>query len=139
MSQTTFLQWLMDRQRVSEIDWWIERGSGKTKSGEFQWLMGRDSEGRGRHLNKSNSCGLLPFPATSHVASLQHPLALCIFSALTHPHPLCLLCSCRVVGITLSVEQKAWAEDKVKAQGLQDLITFQLIDYRWALDGSQRF
>jgi cyclopropane fatty-acyl-phospholipid synthase-like methyltransferase len=43
-----------------------------------------------------------------------------------------------VVGITLSVEQKAWAEDKVKAQGLQDLITFQLIDYRWALDGSQR-
>jgi cyclopropane-fatty-acyl-phospholipid synthase len=35
-----------------------------------------------------------------------------------------------VVGITLSVEQKAWAEDKVKAQGLQHLITFQLIDYR---------
>ena len=37
---------------------------------------------------------------------------------------------CRVVGITLSVEQKALAEKKVKAKGLEHLISFELIDYR---------
>ena len=37
---------------------------------------------------------------------------------------------CHVVGITLSVEQKTLAEKKVKAKGLQHLISFELIDYR---------
>ena len=37
---------------------------------------------------------------------------------------------CHVTGITLSVEQKALAEERVKQQGLQDLITFEVIDYR---------
>eukprot|EP00752_Nemacystus_decipiens_P004454 g4067.t1 len=37
---------------------------------------------------------------------------------------------CRVHGITLSKEQKALAEEKVLARGLQDLITFELVDYR---------
>lgn len=37
---------------------------------------------------------------------------------------------CRVHGITLSTEQKALAEAKVLAKGLQHLITFELVDYR---------
>jgi cyclopropane-fatty-acyl-phospholipid synthase len=37
---------------------------------------------------------------------------------------------CTVVGITLSVEQRALAMERVKAQGLEDLITFEVIDYR---------
>ncbi|CAN0020776.1 unnamed protein product [Ectocarpus sp. 4 AP-2014] len=37
---------------------------------------------------------------------------------------------CRVHGITLSKEQMALAEEKVLARGLQDLITFELVDYR---------
>jgi cyclopropane-fatty-acyl-phospholipid synthase len=37
---------------------------------------------------------------------------------------------CTVVGITLSVEQRALALERVKAQGLEDLITFEVIDYR---------
>jgi len=41
-----------------------------------------------------------------------------------------LLFRCRVVGITLSKEQKALAEEKVKAKGLEHLIEFELIDYR---------
>lgn len=37
---------------------------------------------------------------------------------------------CRVHGITLSVEQKALAEERVRARGLSHLITFELCDYR---------
>ena len=37
---------------------------------------------------------------------------------------------CRVTGITLSVEQKALAEQRVKAEGLESLVTFEVIDYR---------
>jgi cyclopropane-fatty-acyl-phospholipid synthase len=37
---------------------------------------------------------------------------------------------CKVVGITLSVEQKALAENRVKAQGLEELISFEVCDYR---------
>jgi len=37
---------------------------------------------------------------------------------------------CRVHGITLSVEQKALAEERVRARGLGHLITFELCDYR---------
>jgi cyclopropane-fatty-acyl-phospholipid synthase len=37
---------------------------------------------------------------------------------------------CRVTGITLSVEQKALAEDRIQAAGLQNLITFEVVDYR---------
>ena len=37
---------------------------------------------------------------------------------------------CQVTGITLSVEQKALAEERVAKMGLQDLITFEVIDYR---------
>jgi cyclopropane-fatty-acyl-phospholipid synthase len=37
---------------------------------------------------------------------------------------------CQVHGITLSVEQKALAEERVKLAGLGDLITFEVIDYR---------
>ncbi|OEU17902.1 CMAS-domain-containing protein [Fragilariopsis cylindrus CCMP1102] len=37
---------------------------------------------------------------------------------------------CTVVGITLSVEQRALAMERVKAQGLEHLITFEVIDYR---------
>jgi precorrin-6B methylase 2 len=37
---------------------------------------------------------------------------------------------CQVHGITLSVEQKALAEERVKIAGLGDLITFEVIDYR---------
>jgi cyclopropane-fatty-acyl-phospholipid synthase len=37
---------------------------------------------------------------------------------------------CKVHGITLSVEQKALAEERVKQQGVGDLITFEVVDYR---------
>lgn len=37
---------------------------------------------------------------------------------------------CKVTGITLSVEQKALAEKRVKEWGVGDLITFEVIDYR---------
>lgn len=37
---------------------------------------------------------------------------------------------CRVTGITLSVEQKALAEQRVREKGLQHLIEFELVDYR---------
>lgn len=37
---------------------------------------------------------------------------------------------CRVTGITLSVEQKALAEKRVKEEGLGSLITFEVVDYR---------
>jgi len=37
---------------------------------------------------------------------------------------------CRVTGITLSTEQKALAEQKVREKGLEHLITFVLMDYR---------
>lgn len=37
---------------------------------------------------------------------------------------------CRVTGITLSVEQKALAENRVKKEGLGHLINFEVIDYR---------
>lgn len=37
---------------------------------------------------------------------------------------------CIVTGITLSVEQKALAEERVRKEGLQHLITFEVIDYR---------
>jgi cyclopropane-fatty-acyl-phospholipid synthase len=37
---------------------------------------------------------------------------------------------CQVTGITLSVEQKALADARVKKEGLEDLITFEVIDYR---------
>jgi cyclopropane-fatty-acyl-phospholipid synthase len=37
---------------------------------------------------------------------------------------------CRVTGITLSVEQKRYAEELVKQKKLSHLITFELIDYR---------
>lgn len=45
---------------------------------------------------------------------------------------------CRVHGITLSTEQKALAEAKVKAQGLEHLVSFELVDYRvFARSGRQ--
>jgi len=37
---------------------------------------------------------------------------------------------CKVTGITLSVEQKALAEERVKMEGLGHLITFEVVDYR---------
>lgn len=37
---------------------------------------------------------------------------------------------CKVTGITLSVEQKALAEDRVRKEGLEHLIKFEVIDYR---------
>ena len=37
---------------------------------------------------------------------------------------------CHVTGITLSVEQKALAEERVRNEGLSHLITFEVIDYR---------
>ena len=40
------------------------------------------------------------------------------------------LYGCKVVGITLSTEQKALAEQRVRQEGLQHLITFELVDYR---------
>ncbi len=37
---------------------------------------------------------------------------------------------CKVFGITLSVEQKALAEERVRRAGLEHLITFEVVDYR---------
>jgi cyclopropane-fatty-acyl-phospholipid synthase len=37
---------------------------------------------------------------------------------------------CKVTGITLSVEQKALAETRVRAEGLESLINFEVVDYR---------
>ena len=37
---------------------------------------------------------------------------------------------CRVHGVTLSKEQKAYAEAKVRERNLEHLITFELMDYR---------
>ena len=37
---------------------------------------------------------------------------------------------CRVTGITLSVEQKALAEERVRKAGLTELVTFEVVDYR---------
>ena len=37
---------------------------------------------------------------------------------------------CKVTGITLSVEQKDLATKRVKKEGLEELITFEVIDYR---------
>lgn len=37
---------------------------------------------------------------------------------------------CKVTGITLSVEQKVLAEERVRKEGLEDLIKFEVIDYR---------
>jgi len=37
---------------------------------------------------------------------------------------------CRVTGITLSVEQMELAQQRVDAEGLHDLITFEVVDYR---------
>lgn len=37
---------------------------------------------------------------------------------------------CQVTGITLSVEQKALAEERVRSEGVQDLVTFEVVDYR---------
>lgn len=37
---------------------------------------------------------------------------------------------CKVTGITLSVEQKALAEKRVKKEGVEHLITFEVVDYR---------
>jgi cyclopropane-fatty-acyl-phospholipid synthase len=37
---------------------------------------------------------------------------------------------CRVTGITLSVEQKALAEERVQKEGVAHLITFEVCDYR---------
>ena len=37
---------------------------------------------------------------------------------------------CRVTGITLSVEQKALAEKRVKEAGVEHLMNFQVVDYR---------
>jgi cyclopropane-fatty-acyl-phospholipid synthase len=37
---------------------------------------------------------------------------------------------CRVTGITLSVEQKALADERVKKAGLEHLINFEVVDYR---------
>nr|VDD36307.1 unnamed protein product [Brassica oleracea] len=41
---------------------------------------------------------------------------------------------CRYTGITLSIEQLKYAEDKVKEAGLEDRITFKLCDYRQLSD-----
>lgn len=40
------------------------------------------------------------------------------------------LAGCRVTGITLASEQKALAEKRIKAAGLEDRITILLCDYR---------
>jgi len=37
---------------------------------------------------------------------------------------------CKVTGITLSVEQKALAEARVKKEGLEHMINFEVVDYR---------
>ncbi|WZY84287.1 hypothetical protein YC2023_030671 [Brassica napus] len=41
---------------------------------------------------------------------------------------------CRYTGITLSIEQLKYAEEKVKQAGLEDRITFKLCDYRQLSD-----
>lgn len=46
---------------------------------------------------------------------------------------------CKVTGITLSTEQKALAEEKVKAKGLSHLMTFELVDYRVFAKRGQTF
>lgn len=46
---------------------------------------------------------------------------------------------CKVHGITLSTEQKALAEEKVRAKGLEHLISFQLVDYRVLAQKSTQF
>ncbi|KAE8380442.1 cyclopropane-fatty-acyl-phospholipid synthase [Aspergillus bertholletiae] len=38
--------------------------------------------------------------------------------------------NCRVTGITLSKEQKSWADDRIKAAGLQDRVDILYCDYR---------
>jgi len=40
------------------------------------------------------------------------------------------LYGCKVTGITLSMEQKKLAEERVAAKGLQHLVRFELVDYR---------
>jgi cyclopropane-fatty-acyl-phospholipid synthase len=37
---------------------------------------------------------------------------------------------CKVTGITLSVEQKTLAEERVRKEGLERLVTFEVVDYR---------
>ncbi|VVA98570.1 unnamed protein product [Arabis nemorensis] len=44
---------------------------------------------------------------------------------------------CKYTGITLSIEQLNYAEEKVKEAGLQDQITFQLCDYRQLSDAKK--
>ncbi|KAL0742766.1 hypothetical protein Bca4012_084279 [Brassica carinata] len=44
---------------------------------------------------------------------------------------------CRYTGITLSIEQLKYAEEKVKEAGLQDRITFELCDYRQLSDAKK--
>ena len=39
-------------------------------------------------------------------------------------------CACRITTITLSVEQKAYVEQRVAAEGLSDRISVELVDYR---------
>ncbi|KAF2554366.1 hypothetical protein F2Q68_00034828 [Brassica cretica] len=44
---------------------------------------------------------------------------------------------CKYTGITLSIEQLKYAEEKVKEAGLQDRITFELCDYRQLSDAKK--
>nr|BAD44154.1 unnamed protein product [Arabidopsis thaliana] len=44
---------------------------------------------------------------------------------------------CKYTGITLSIEQLKYAEEKVKEAGLQDWITFELRDYRQLSDAQK--
>ncbi|XP_020886777.1 uncharacterized protein LOC9319499 [Arabidopsis lyrata subsp. lyrata] len=44
---------------------------------------------------------------------------------------------CKYTGITLSIEQLKYAEEKVKQAGLQDRITFKLCDYRQLSDAQK--
>ncbi|EFH38939.1 hypothetical protein ARALYDRAFT_359447, partial [Arabidopsis lyrata subsp. lyrata] len=44
---------------------------------------------------------------------------------------------CKYTGITLSIEQLKYAEEKVKQTGLQDRITFKLCDYRQLSDAQK--
>ncbi|KAJ1431998.1 Mycolic acid cyclopropane synthetase-domain-containing protein [Ochromonadaceae sp. CCMP2298] len=46
---------------------------------------------------------------------------------------------CKVVGITLSVEQKALAEERVRGMGLEHLISFELQDYRVFAKSGRKF
>lgn len=47
---------------------------------------------------------------------------------------------CSVVGITLSTEQKQWAEKRVRALGLEERVSFELVDYRtFAKDNAGQF